>query len=62
MKEDLGQFEKRKREHIALALEESTQAVSASDWDQYQLQHEAFPEINFKEVDVSTSFFSSSLK
>lgn len=61
MKEDLGQFEKRKREHIALALEESTQGVSSSDWDQYQLQHEAFPEINLKEVDVSASFFSSSL-
>ena len=59
MKEDLGQFEKRKQEHIALALEESTQGVSSSDWDQYQLQHEAFPEINFKEVDTSTSFFSS---
>lgn len=61
MKEDPGQFEKRKQEHIALALEASTQGVSSSDWDQYQLQHEAFPEIDFKEVDVSTSFFSSKL-
>lgn len=58
MKEDLSQFEKRKREHIALALEESTQALSSSDWNEYQLQHEAFPEINLKEVDLSTSFFS----
>lgn len=62
MKEDLGQFEKRKREHIALALEDSTQSLSEAGWNQYQLQHEALPEINFKEVDLSTSFFSSSLK
>jgi isopentenyl-diphosphate Delta-isomerase len=61
VKEDLGQFEKRKREHLALALEESTQALSSSDWNQYQLQHEAFPEIDFKEVDLSTSFFSCKL-
>ncbi len=58
MKEDAGQFEKRKQEHITLALEESTQSVSSSNWDQYQLHHEAFPEINFKEVDLSASFFS----
>lgn len=55
------QFEKRKREQIALALEESTQNLSSSDWEQYQLQHNAFPEINFKEVDLSTSFFSLQL-
>jgi isopentenyl-diphosphate delta-isomerase len=59
--ENPAQFEKRKREHIALALSPETQSVTSSDWDHYQLQHEAFPEINFEEVDVSASFFSRSL-
>jgi isopentenyl-diphosphate delta-isomerase len=61
MKETQSQFEKRKSEHISLSLGDGAQALTSTDFDRYELIHEALPEIDFKEVDVSTSFFSLSL-
>lgn len=55
------EFERRKQDHIRLSMDEVSQASSRTPWDQYQLSHEAFPEMNFEEVDLSTSFFSSPL-
>lgn len=59
MSENQAQFEKRKQEHIVLALDERVQAQDRSMWNDFSLEHEAFPEINFEEVEISTSFFSS---
>lgn len=61
MKENPTQFEKRKKEHITLSLSDATQGLGEAQWEKYQLKHEAFPELNFKEVDTSTSFFSCDL-
>lgn len=61
MGENQAQFEKRKQEHIKLALDERVQAQDRSTWESFTLEHEAFPEINFEEVDISTSFFSHKL-
>jgi len=58
---DLAQFEKRKLEHITLALSDEVQSPHRLGWDLVSLPHEAFPEINFEEVDTSTSFFSYQL-
>lgn len=55
MSENPAQFEKRKQEHITLALDERVQAQDRSTWNEFSLEHEAFPEINFEEVDISTS-------
>jgi isopentenyl-diphosphate Delta-isomerase len=55
------QFEKRKQDHIRISLDESSQSPHRQDWERYRLKHNAFPEINFKEVDISTSFFSHKL-
>lgn len=62
MSEDKTQFEKRKQEHITLALDPRVQSSDRSSWDSFQLEHEAFPEINFEEVDISASFFSHKLQ
>lgn len=56
------EFEKRKKEHITFALDPKVQATDRSSWEMFDLEHEAFPEINFEEVDISTSFFSHSLQ
>lgn len=59
LQESSAQFEKRKQDHLKWALDSKTQAVEMNDLHKVVLQHEALPEIDFKEVDISTSFFSS---
>jgi isopentenyl-diphosphate delta-isomerase len=61
MSESSSQFEKRKQDHIRIALDPRSQAEGLSGLDHVQLIHEALPDMNFKEVDLSASFFSSKL-
>lgn len=56
MDESSSQFEKRKRDHIRIALDPRSQAEGQNELDSIELIHEALPELNFKEVDISTSF------
>lgn len=58
MSETPSQFEKRKQDHIRIALDPRSQAEGLSGLDRVQLIHEALPDFNFQEVDPSTSFFS----
>ena len=53
--ESLTQFESRKKDHMRLALDPQVQA-NFNGLDQIELIHEALPEINFKDVDISASF------
>ncbi len=61
MSESPQQFEKRKADHIRIALDPRSQAEGLSGLRDIQLLHEALPDFNFKEVDCSTSFFSRKL-
>jgi len=61
MSESSSQFEKRKQDHIRIALDPRSQAEGLSGLENVQLIHEALPSFNFKEVDSSTSFFSRKL-
>lgn len=61
MSESTQQFEKRKMDHIRIALDPRSQAEGLSGLDDIQLIHEALPDFDFKEVDCSTSFFSHKL-
>lgn len=61
MSESSSQFEKRKQDHIRIALDPRSQAEGLSGLDSVQLIHEALPNLNFKEVDPSTSFFSKKI-
>ncbi|MFP5519785.1 MAG: type 2 isopentenyl-diphosphate Delta-isomerase [Bdellovibrionia bacterium] len=56
MSESPQQFEKRKQDHIKIALDERTQTAHRSDLDKVALIHEALPEMDFEEVSTKTSF------
>lgn len=58
--ERIGQFEQRKRDHIQLSLDPSNQATGFSGLEQIRLQHEAIPELDFVEVDISSKRFGQS--
>lgn len=47
-------FEERKRDHIAISLSPQSQTTGAAGLDQIQLIHEALPEINFSEIQLTT--------
>lgn len=59
---DHVQFETRKREHIRYALGSACQAEGLSGLDQLSLVHDALPELDFEEVELSAPPFGSSLK
>lgn len=59
--EPLQQFEKRKSDHIRFSLEEKNEALGASGLDEVFLQHEALPEIDFSDVNISTQSLGLSL-
>ncbi|QDK37462.1 type 2 isopentenyl-diphosphate Delta-isomerase [Bdellovibrio sp. NC01] len=59
MDESTTQFETRKRDHIRIALDPRSQTEGQNGLDSIQMIHEALPDLNFKEVDISTSFFFS---
>jgi isopentenyl-diphosphate delta-isomerase len=52
---DLEQFENRKRDHLRHALDPVHQASGLSGFDRIHLIHEALPEFDFEEVDLSTT-------
>lgn len=59
MNESNTQFENRKRDHIRIALDPRSQTEGQNGLDSIELIHEALPDLDFKEVDISTSFFFS---
>ena len=54
-------FEQRKRDHIRIALEASSQAAGENLLSQIQLVHEALPEMNFDEVIIESEFLKQSV-
>lgn len=51
------QFESRKRDHVRIALSPLVQTEHLSEFHKIQLMHEALPEIDFSEVQISTNLF-----
>ncbi len=49
------EFENRKKDHIRLALDDRTQNLSKSGFNQIKLIHQALPEINFSEVSLKVN-------
>jgi isopentenyl-diphosphate delta-isomerase len=60
MSEAVTQFIQRKQQHIELALDPHNQAVGTSGLAEIKLQHEAFPELDFSDIDISTQLFNCS--
>jgi isopentenyl-diphosphate delta-isomerase len=61
MSENLAQFEQRKKDHIRIALDPQSQARGLTGLDNVRLTHEALPELNFSEIQISTSFLDQTL-
>lgn len=62
-KKFLTATQQRKREHLELCLD--TQAVTdprGTGWDRYCFLHNALPEVDIAEIDLSTSFLDKPLK
>lgn len=64
------EFEKRKRDHIKISLDERSQTRHLRDFDQVELIHEALPELDFSQIQleshslgrpISSPFFISSM-
>ena len=56
----MNQTEERKKDHIQISLKENVSAHH-NYWDDVHLAHNALPEINEKDVDVSTKLFGKKL-
>ena len=57
MSKKISNFTKRKKDHIHLSLKEENDAKGASGFQNIQLIHSALPEMDFSEVDISSSVF-----
>ena len=50
-------FERRKADHLRLALDPEMEALGGSGFDRIHLTHEALPELDFSELSLATPFF-----
>lgn len=57
MSNDYSQFEKRKQDHIELALMQANQAHELNTFDSVTLIHEALPDLDFDEISISAERF-----
>lgn len=57
MSSDFKQFEQRKQDHITLAMSPSNQATEGSILDQMTFWHEALPNLDFADLDISSTRF-----
>ncbi len=58
--EKMNQTEERKREHVQIALDEDI-AMHHNYWDDVHLMHNALPELNKEDIDLSTVLFGKKL-
>ena len=59
--ESVEQFESRKQDHIRWALDASTQ-VGRAGFERLELLHEALPELNFADIDISEQILGHRLR
>ena len=59
---DMTLFEERKRDHLRHALDPANQATGLSGLDSIHLHHDALPELDFDEVDLSSSCLGNPLR
>lgn len=62
MPDDYSQFEKRKQDHIELALMQTNQANELNTFDSVSLIHEALPDINFEDISMASERFGRPVK
>lgn len=62
MANEYTEFEKRKRDHIALALMQNNQTTNLNRLDSIQLQHDALPDLDFTDIDITSNRFGNKVK
>lgn len=60
--ESAQQFERRKTDHIRYSLEEKNEAIGLSGIDQVELIHEALPDLDFEDINISTQSLNLNLE
>jgi isopentenyl-diphosphate delta-isomerase len=55
---DLSQFEARKKSHLEIALDPRMQADARSELNRVVLPHDALPELDLSDIDLTTPFLS----
>ena len=60
--EGFSDFQARKSQHLDLAMQEANQASGLSGFDQIRLPHQALPEIDLKEVSLTSKLLGKTLK
>ena len=55
-------IEQRKADHLRLSATGDVESLTSAGWDDVRLVHDALPEIDLCEVDLSTSFLGRSLR
>lgn len=58
MQNDYSQFEQRKRDHIDLALMPANQSNELNTFDQYNLMHDALPDLDFTDIAIQSKRFN----
>lgn len=62
VKESKTQFEQRKSDHIEYSLLDQNEALGESGLSSFKLIHDALPELDFSEVDISTQILNEKVK
>ncbi len=62
MQDQFSQFEQRKQDHIDLALMPANQSSELNPFDRFQLRHEALPDLDFSEINISAQRFRKSVR
>jgi isopentenyl-diphosphate Delta-isomerase len=58
----VGDIEQRKKDHIDIILSGRAEHLHGSGLDQFEFVHDALPDIDFKSIDLGTSFLGKTLK
>ncbi|KTD17473.1 type 2 isopentenyl-diphosphate Delta-isomerase [Legionella jordanis] len=62
MQDNYSQFERRKQDHIELALRDSNQASELNVLDQFSLCHEALPDLDFSDIVIASNRFGRAVE
>jgi len=62
MTDEVTPIVSRKQEHIRINLEEDVESGLTTGFEHVHLPHEALPELNLEEIDLSTSFMNKQLR
>lgn len=59
---DTRTFESRKQDHVQISMQPSIQALELSQFQNINLIHEALPDLDFEDIDLSTPLLGHSLR